>query len=643
MIFNLFLMMVFTSFLQAEDFDMEKINQIPHPRILLLKGEENRIKASIASDPTWSKMNQAIVEASDKMIELPTLQRKLEGVRLLDVSRECLRRVFYLSYAYRIVGDEKYFLRAEKEMLAVADFSDWQPPHFLGVAEMSLGVAIGYDWLYDKLSPASRLKIENALISKGIAPSFAYRDGEDPIYLRSNNWNQVCNAGMTYAALAISERNPDLSKIVLARSIKSIQLPMKAYSPDGNYTEGYMYWQYGTVFNLLLLDAFEKLGITAVNPDEFNGFRKTAAYLLNMTGTSGLNFNYMDCVPNSILNPAQFWFANHLKDSTLLWVEKSYLLGNGFKVLTDGNGVPVSGVEKNRGKFAQFTVDRTLPAIMIWGHHFKLEKVIPPKDLNWIGQGETPVCMMRSSWEDANAIYVGLKTGSAGTSHGHMDIGSFVLDADGVRWASDFGMQSYQSLESNGIDLWNMQQNSSRWSALRYNNFHHNTLTVNGKLQDVSGFAKIDKHGFTPGFSYCITDLSSVYKNQLKDIKRGIAIVNGKYVLLQDEYESTSKADTIRWTVMTESDVNIKDDKTIRLRKDGKEMEVRFETTSRLELKQWSAQSTKEFDASNEGKTMFGYEVVVPANTKLIVLVHFIPRSFKGKTTLLNGSLDQWK
>ena len=30
-------------------------------------------------------------------------------------------------------------------MLAIAQFADWNPSHFLDVAEMTMGMAIGYD------------------------------------------------------------------------------------------------------------------------------------------------------------------------------------------------------------------------------------------------------------------------------------------------------------------------------------------------------------------------------------------------------------------------------------------------------------------------------------------------------------------
>ncbi|MBQ9819467.1 MAG: hypothetical protein IJM60_04225 [Bacteroidales bacterium] len=127
-----------------------------HPRILLLKGEEKALKKQVNADPYWKKIQADLIREADRIVELPVNQRIKIGKRLLSVSRENLRRVFDLSYAYRMTGQKKYALRAEQEMLAAAAFSDWNPSHFLDVGEMTMALAIGYDWLYDKLSPASR-------------------------------------------------------------------------------------------------------------------------------------------------------------------------------------------------------------------------------------------------------------------------------------------------------------------------------------------------------------------------------------------------------------------------------------------------------------------------------------------------------
>ncbi len=80
-----------------------------------------------------------------------------------------------------------------------------------------------------------------------------------------------------------------------------------------------------------------------------------------------------------------------------------------------------------------------------------------------MGQGKNPVASLRTSWTDSNAIYLGLKAGSPFVTHGHMDAGSFLMEADGVRWAMDFGAQEYESLESKNIGLWDNKQEGQRW------------------------------------------------------------------------------------------------------------------------------------------------------------------------------------
>lgn len=624
---------------RAENNYCATILKTEHPRILLLKGEESAIRNSIATNMTLAKMHRAILQSCDEMMNQPVLERKLEGIRLLNVSREAMRRIFYLSYAYRISGDGKYAQRVEKELLAVSAFSDWQPPHFLGVAEMALGVAIGYDWLYDYLSPASKSVIENALLTKAIEPSLEAKYADR--FSNPTNWSQVCNAGIVYAALAVVDKNPEIAEKALARSISLIKVPMKSYDPDGAFAEGYMYWQYGTVFNIFMLDALQKLGVNDLQLKDFRGFSKTPYYLQQMVGTSGQSFNYMDCIPNSILNPSQFWFAAKLNDPSLLWVEKSYLEKDRFLSLTDGNGLPLSPEQKQESKFLQFTKDRTMPALMIWGKGIDLAKVKAPATTCFTGKGETPVCLMRTSWSDSKGIYLGFKAGSAGANHGHMDVGSFVVDADGERWVSDFGMQNYNSLESKGINLWSLAQNSPRWRVFRYNNLAHNTLAVNGQFQQVRGKAEIDKYGFQPNFKFAISDLTKVYGTQLKNVKRGVAIVNEQFVVVQDEIESAATSDTLRWTTLTDAKVQITGKNSFLLTLKGKKMVVKFETTAPIQLKTWSTKSPNDYDAPNPGTTLFGFEMVMKPESKQTICTKFIPS--KVKSVRFERALSEWK
>ncbi|MBC7888712.1 MAG: heparinase II/III family protein [Ferruginibacter sp.] len=590
-----------------------------HPRILMLKGEEAAVKKTISLDATWTTIQQAILAESEKLISLAPVERIKIGRRLLDKSREALRRLFFLSYAYRTTGEQKYFQRAEKELLAIAAFSDWNPSHFLDVAEMTMAAAIGYDWLYDQLSPSSRATIREAILKKGLEPSL---DSKNNSWLKAeHNWNQVCNAGMTYGAMAIYEDQPVLARQIINRAIGSIVLPMKDYAPDGAYPEGYGYWGYGTGFNVLLISAVEKLFGKDFGLSEMPGFLLTAGFMENMTGPSGKPFNYSDAGSNGGFHPAMFWLAGKAKNPSLLWAERSYL-----------KNTPPGALIK----------DRLLPAIMLWSGGIGIDKITAPAANMWVGNGKNPVAMMRTSWTDPNAIYVAMKGGSVSVNHAHMDIGSFIMEAEGVRWAMDFGMQEYESLESKGINLWGRTQDAQRWTVFRYTNLVHNTLAVNNQHQDVTGFAPITSSGNTPSFMNTVTDLSEVYKGALVKSNRGIAIVNKSYVLVRDEIETENKESTIRWTMLTPATVKIIDTNKAELTKDGKTLILTVQTPAKITMKTWSTDPPHNYDAPNPGTTLVGFEVILPAKTKTALNVTLVPGNAVNKAIKKIAPLQNW-
>ena len=144
--------------------DIANLKMPDHPRILWFEEDINPLVQEVSKDEQWQKIHKTILTESDKMISLPTLERIQIGKRLLDKSRECLKRVFYLSYSFNVTRDPKYLERAEKELLKVSNFTDWNPSHFLDVAEMTMAVSIGYDWLFKHLSDNSRSIIRDAIL-----------------------------------------------------------------------------------------------------------------------------------------------------------------------------------------------------------------------------------------------------------------------------------------------------------------------------------------------------------------------------------------------------------------------------------------------------------------------------------------------
>jgi hypothetical protein len=571
----------------------DEIKLPPHPRILLLKDDEGSIRTAIATDPIWKKMHETISRHCDMVIDSATLERVLFGDHLLNTSRYAVRRIFFLSYVYRITHDDKYAERARRELIAVCKFDDWNPSHFLDVAEMTTAVSIGYDWLYEKLSPDERRLIEEAIVKKGLEPSF---DKQYNWFLEaSNNWNQVCNAGMTYGALAVWDKHEQLSRKIINRALSTIHLPMDQYKPVGGYPEGYGYWNYGTSYNVMFLSAIEKVFHEDFGLSTLPGFMNTPAFIENMTGNSGRCFNWADCRLTGTLKPTMFWFAQRNNDPSILWMEKKYLM---------------------EADYSRFTAERLLPNVMIWGTRSSINKVTAPKKNFWVGQGASPVASMRTSWNE-DGIYLGFKAGSPSTPHGHMDVGSFVMESDGIRWASDLGMQNYETLESKGMDIWGKTQDATRWTIFRINSYSHNILTVDSLQQRVTGHASIDKFSDKPEFSYAISDLTSVYEGQLAAVKRGVGIKDGKYVVVRDEYTALGKPVTIRWAMLTSADVRITGKNTAELVKDGKTLTLKVVSEKEIKMKTWSTAPTNDFDAENPGTVMVGFEVKVTAGEKV--------------------------
>ncbi|MDR0574371.1 MAG: heparinase II/III family protein [Tannerella sp.] len=576
-----------------------------HPRLLLLKGEENALLKKINKDLYWKDVHECVLEEATRIVGLPVNGRILTGRRLLSVSRENLRRIFILSYACRMTGQKKYAERAEQEMLAAAGFSDWNPSHFLDVGEMTMALAIGYDWLYDKLPRSSREKIREAIYEKGIQPSY---NESDAWFLKAeHNWNQVCNAGIAYGALAIYEDHTSEAVKLLNRSLESIRLAMKEYGPDGAYPEGIGYWDYGTSFNVMFIAAVEKVYKTDFGMNETEGFMETGMYSQAMITPSFHTFSYADNGPNASFNPTVCWFYSKTQNPALFYLQKGLY-------------------ERDSSK--RFVRDRLIPVSLIFGagSGTSLRDVAEPTKLVWAGQGPSPVITMRSSWSDPSASFLGFKLGSPSVNHAHMDVGSFIFEAEGIRWAFDFGAENYHRLESRGVNLWDRSQDSQRWDVFRYRTESHNTLCFNDKPQSVSAAARIDDVIETEKKMSAMSDLSAIYKAQILGVKRAVSLVDKKYVVIQDQLNVGSQFTKVRWNMLTEADkITFTSINTAILEKDGKKLQMKVEAPVPIRFYRKDTTPVNTCDSPNEGSQFVGFEADLELNKVQQITVWLMP------------------
>lgn len=585
-----------------------------HPRLLLPKGAEKKLLKQINRDEVWKEIHTATLGEADRIITLPVNERIKTGMRLLAVSRENLRRIFILSYAYRMTGQEKYLVRAEQEMLKAASFSDWNPSHFLDVGEMTMALGVGYDWLYPALSEASRRTIREAIVEKGFKPSYdtAYNWFVDA----EHNWNQVCNGGLAFGAIAVAESEPEWAQKIIDRAIDKVRLPMRHYAPDGAYPEGPGYWGYGTLFNVLLIGGLESTFGTDYGLSQMPGFMQTGTYEMQMVSPLIKHFNYMDNSYEPESSSAPFWFYSKTQDPSVLYQQVAIL---------------------QRDTAKKYLKDRVLPAMLIWGAGAPMGKAVAPQETFWSGRGNTPVCIMRSGWGDPNDRFVGVKLGSPSINHGHMDVGSFVFEADGIRWAIDLGSEDYNTTETRGVDLWNMDQQSQRWDVFRYNNRSHNTLTFNDKLQRVNGSAQIIASDSATACRFVKTDLTPVYAGQVDKAERTISLIDNDYLLIEDEITAGKNYTRMRWTLMTRATPKILSDNTVMLEQDGKKCLLKVESETPIVWRFEKTPTVNTFDSPNPDVTMVVFDTDLKRGETQYVRAQLLPvsslsRALEGKT-----------
>ncbi len=486
-----------------------------HPRIIALPDDLARVRKLIETDSVARGLHAQLVEEAGKLLTAPPVEYVKVGPRLLAQSRRCLDRVYALGLLYRLDGDRRYLERAKKELFAAESFPDWNPSHFLDTAEMSHAFAIGYDWLYDSLTEQERARLRVALVEKGLKPSLTvYRSGRGWSLAR-HNWNQVCNGGISIGALAIGDDEPELAATILNYALESIKLPMAEYAPDGGWKEGPGYWHYATRYNVYFLAALESALGTDFGLARMPGFNKAGLFRIYFTGPAGLTFNYADAHPPAGNAAEMFWLARKFDEPVYAWQERQLL-------------------------------KRPDALDLLWYEPKQKSPTESKLPLHALFRG-VDVAFFRSAWEDPAAIFVGFKGGDNKANHSHVDLGSFVLDAHGVRWAHDLGGDDYNLPGYFG---------KQRWSYFRLRTESHNTLTINGENQDPRAAAPIVKFGDRPEFGFAVADLSAAYG--ATRLQRGIALIERKHVLIQDEILLPAPGEVL-WTMMTAGEVVLRE------------------------------------------------------------------------------------
>lgn len=512
-----------------------------HPRLISTERIE-KIKTLIQEDELAQQIWKSNLKFAQELLnKKPLVYNKPDGRRLLSVSRAALERIRSLSLSFLILDEKRYAERAWQELSAVASFSDWNPSHFLDCAEMTHAVALGYDWLYNFLSAEQRKILQEAILQKGLNPALEVYRKEEGWHKGNINWNQVCNGGIAIGALAIAEHIPEVASKILCTAIESIQLPMKAYEPDGGGFEGPTYWDYGSRYNVHFLDALENSLDTDFGLGSMEGFRRSGDFQIQLSATNLMCFNFSDSDRKAMSTAQHFWMGKK-------YDQPNY---SGFRYMALKRGVKSNILDLLwfDDRFKDFDLNG-----MPLDKYFRVAEIVS----------------MRDSWDNGKGFVVAMKGGSSTRVHSHMDLGSFILEYDGVRWFTDLGKdaQTYQRHINK----------AGRWDFYRTRAEGHNTLVINPKFigsqkRTVDGVAEFIAFESRKKSSLAVLDVSKAYYDGIT-FKRTFNLTRGVEFLIADEIKCKEPSELFLF-YHTEAEIELtKNNRQAILKQDGKSLVV---------------------------------------------------------------------
>jgi oligo-alginate lyase len=539
---------------------------------------------------------------------VPELTPPTKGFKFTFM-RNLQARMISFAFTYRLTDEKKYADAAKKELLALSHLNDWGLNHFLDIGEAGLAAGIGYDWLYNELSIDERKQIETAIVSNVILPSLNTQPGKGSWVNGNFNWNQVCHGGVAVAALAIADKEPELAKNIVTRALQYLPNAGEAYSPDGSYPEGPSYWSYGTSFHIFLIEALRTSLGSSYNLEKFPGFLKTADYKIQMTGPTGEEFNYSDYHLENLNEPIMLWFGRELNRTDIVQIE----LAN-IKILHDKITNKVTTLTK-----PTLVASRHLPLELLWWKPVSNNTENKTAHLHWTATGGLPMAAIRSEWNNPTATFVAIKGGTCDYSHAHMDVGSFILEANGVRWAVDLGTESYDKMRAAKIDLWNYTQNSSRWTTFRAGPESHNILKFDGGYQLVNGRGEVTALKTKNGVKGNESNLTSLYLSKASNVSRKVLLHPDHSVSIQDEWIAKDSTVEISFQWLTKATV-IRKEYGLLLEQDGKALQIKIEyplsiNDVKIEVEDMS-QAINIQDSPNPGLRRILIKQITTANNK---------------------------
>ncbi len=357
----------------------------------------------------------------------------------------------------------------------------------LEVAKTALATATAYALLGERLSPATRSLVLRELERRVFAPYRAMLDGSAPAKWLGDrmNWNAICLAGVTGAALAVLP-SPEERTVFVKAALKYNSNYLAGFDGQGYSSEGLGYWNYGFEHYLLLARMlFEATG-GQIDLFAQPKVRQIALFLARFELSAGVYPAFADSHADEAPHP---WILNMVAHKYSLprpdWKQALAPLPEApfyGEFLYEPVGFAFADLSPIAGSSAP-----------------------EPRDRSWFARAGVLVCRRTLDGDKGGPFAVALKGGRDVGSHSHRDVGTFVVAVGQSALLLDVGREIYTARSFSG----------QRYQSAANNSFGHSVPRVAGELQ--SGEPKpadarwFEPPSFTPEADTFALDLKPFY------------------------------------------------------------------------------------------------------------------------------------
>ena len=162
------------------------------------------------------------------------------------------------------------------------------------------------------------------------------------------------------------------------------------------------------------------------------------------------------------------------------------------------------------------------------------------------------------------SLFLIAKGGEPRQAHQHLDGGTFIVESNGVCWTEDLGADDYAL-----PGFWDGRPDGQRWKYFRNNNFSHNTLSIDHKIQYANGEAFVCEEHTDAKQPSVKLDMTTLYKDQASSVFRTFKLLNDYTIEITDEVDLLSPQSIVSWIASTKAQVEVKENR-VRLTHEGK-------------------------------------------------------------------------